>query len=42
MISHAGPSLRSGVEQFLVVPNQEYEVVDREKHVYFRPAVAAN
>ena len=26
------------VEQFLVVPNKEYEVVDREKQVYFRPA----
>jgi len=38
MSSHAEPSLRSRVEQFPVVPNQEYEVVDREKQVYFRPA----
>ena len=40
--SERGLSVRSRVEQFLVVPNHEYEVVDREKQVYFRPAVAAN
>ena len=36
--SERGLSVRSRVEQFLVIPNQEYEVVDREKQVYFRPA----
>jgi len=36
--SERGLSVRSRVEQFLVVPNKEYEVVDREKQVYFRPA----
>ena len=36
--SERGLSVRSRVEQFLVVPNQEYEVVEREKQVYFRPA----
>jgi hypothetical protein len=35
-----GLSVRSRVEQFLVVPNQSYEVVEREKQVYFRPASA--
>ena len=40
--SERGLSVRSRVEQFLVVPNREYEVVDREKQVYFRPSVAAN
>lgn len=33
-----GLSVRSRVEQFLVVPNQSYEVVERERQVYFRPA----
>ena len=36
-----GLSVRSRVEQFLVVPNQNYEIVEREKQVYFRPAAAA-
>ncbi|HWH47774.1 MAG TPA: hypothetical protein VN664_08240 [Burkholderiales bacterium] len=39
--SERGLSVRSRTEQFLVVPNQEYEVVEREKQVYFRPAVAS-
>lgn len=33
-----GLSVRSRVEQFMVVPNQSYEVVERDKQVYFRPA----
>jgi hypothetical protein len=33
-----GLSVRSRVEQFLVVPNQSYEVVERDRQVYFRPA----
>lgn len=36
-----GLSVRSRVEQFLVVPNQNYEIVEREKQVYFRPAAAS-
>jgi hypothetical protein len=39
--SERGLSVRSRVEQFNVVPNQNYEVVEREKQVYFRPAPAA-
>ncbi|HEY5929427.1 MAG TPA: hypothetical protein VIU02_03875 [Burkholderiales bacterium] len=35
-----GLSVRSRVEQFLVVPNQNYEIVERDKQVYFRPAAA--
>jgi len=35
--SERGLSVRSRVEQFIVVPNREYEVVDRDKQVYFRP-----
>lgn len=38
--SERGLSVRSRVEQFIVVPNQNYEVVEREKQVYFRPAAA--
>ena len=33
-----GLSVRSRVEQFNVVPNQQYEVVERDKQVYFRAA----
>jgi hypothetical protein len=33
-----GLSVRSRVEKFMVVPNQSYEVVERDKQVYFRPA----
>jgi hypothetical protein len=36
--SERGLSVRSRVEQFVVVPNQSYEVVERDKQVYFRPA----
>jgi hypothetical protein len=36
--SERGLSVRSRVEQFIVVPNQRYEVVERDKQVYFRPA----
>jgi hypothetical protein len=36
--SERGLSVRSRVEQFIVVPNQNYEVVQRDKQVYFRPA----
>jgi hypothetical protein len=36
--SERGLSVRSRVEQFLVVPNENYEVVERERQVYFRPA----
>jgi hypothetical protein len=36
-----GLSVRSRVEQFIVVPNQSYEVVERDKQVFFRPATAA-
>jgi hypothetical protein len=32
-----GLSVRSRVEQFIVVPNQNYEVVEREHQVFFRP-----
>ncbi|MEO8157730.1 MAG: hypothetical protein ABI648_08025 [Betaproteobacteria bacterium] len=38
--SERGLSVRSRVEQFIVVPNQSYEVVERDKQVYFRPAAA--
>jgi len=38
--SERGLSVRNRVEQFLVVPNQEYEVVERDRQVYFRPAAA--
>jgi hypothetical protein len=36
--SERGLSVRSRVEQFMVVPNQTYEVVERDRQVYFRPA----
>jgi hypothetical protein len=36
--SERGLSVRSRVEQFNVVPNQNYEVVERDKQVFFRPA----
>jgi hypothetical protein len=36
--SERGLSVRNRVEQFLVVPNNSYEVVERENQVYFRPA----
>ena len=35
--SERGLSVRSRVEQFNVVPNQNYEVVERDKQVFFRP-----
>ena len=35
--SERGLSVRSRVEQFIVVPNQSYEIVERERQVYFRP-----
>ena len=38
--SERGLSVRSRVEQFIVVPNQSYEVVERDKQVYFRPCRA--
>ena len=38
--SERGLSVRSRVEQFSVIPHQNYEVVEREKQVYFRPAAA--
>lgn len=38
--SERGLSVRNRVEQFLVVPNQEYEVVERDRQVYFRSAAA--
>jgi hypothetical protein len=34
--SERGLSVRSRVEQFVVAPNREYEVVEREQQVYFR------
>jgi hypothetical protein len=36
--SERGVSVRSRVEQFIVTPNQSYEVVERDKQVFFRPA----
>ncbi|HVY04925.1 MAG TPA: hypothetical protein VHB46_03010 [Burkholderiales bacterium] len=36
--SERGLSVRSRVEQFIVTPNQTYEVVERDKQVFFRPA----
>jgi hypothetical protein len=36
-----GLSVRDRVEQFSVVPNQNYEVVERDRQVFFRPASAA-
>jgi hypothetical protein len=36
--SERGLSVRSRVEQFNVVSNQNYEVVERDKQVFFRPA----
>jgi len=33
-----GLSVRNRVEQFSVVPNQNYEVVERDRQVFFRPA----
>ena len=36
--SERGLSVRSRVEQFNVTPNQSYEVVERDKQVFFRPA----
>jgi hypothetical protein len=36
--SERGLSVRSRVEQFNVVPNQRYEVVERDKQVFLRPA----
>ncbi len=36
--SERGLSVRNRVEQFIVVPNQTYEVVLRDNQVYFRPA----
>ena len=38
--SERGLSVRSRVEQFIVTPNQSYEVVERDKQVFFRPAPA--
>lgn len=38
--SERGLSVRSRVEQFSVIPNQNYEVVQRDKQVFFRPAPA--
>jgi hypothetical protein len=35
--SERGLSVRSRVEQFIVVPNQNYEIVERERQVFFRP-----
>lgn len=35
--SERGLSVRSRVEQFIVVPNNSYEVVERNKQVFFRP-----
>jgi hypothetical protein len=39
--SERGLSVRSRVEQFVVVPNQSYEVVERDKQIFFRPAAPA-
>jgi hypothetical protein len=36
-----GLSVRDRVEQFSVLPNQNYEVVERDRQVFFRPASAA-
>jgi len=36
--SERGLSVRSRVEQFSIVPNQSYELVERDKQVFFRPA----
>jgi hypothetical protein len=36
--SERGLSVRSRVEQFIVTPNQSYEVVERDRQVFFRPA----
>ncbi len=35
--SERGLSVRSRVEQFIVVPNTNYEVVERSRQVFFRP-----
>jgi hypothetical protein len=35
--SERGLSVRSRVEQYLVVPNKDFEVVERERQVFFRP-----
>ena len=40
--SERGLSVRSRVEQFIVVPNQHYEIVERDKQVFFRPAAATS
>jgi hypothetical protein len=36
--SERGLSVRSRVEQYIVVPHKNYEVVERERQVFFRPA----
>jgi hypothetical protein len=36
--SERGLSVRSRVEQFNVIPNQQYQLVQRDKQVFFRPA----
>jgi hypothetical protein len=36
--SEHGLSVRSRVEQFNVIPNQQYQLVERDKQVFFRPA----
>ncbi len=38
--SERGLSVRSRVEQFMVAPNREYEIVERERQVFFRPAAS--
>ncbi|HEX4984593.1 MAG TPA: hypothetical protein VFV71_00845 [Burkholderiales bacterium] len=38
--SERGLSVRSRVEQFIVTPNQAYEVVERDRQVFFRPAAS--
>lgn len=35
-----GLSVRSRIEQYPVTPNQSYELVERERQVYFRPAAS--
>ena len=36
--SERGLSVRNRVEQFNVIPNQQYQLVERDKQVFFRPA----
>ena len=36
--SERGLSVRSRVEQFNVIPNKQYQLVERDKQVFFRPA----